>query len=200
MEDVCYFGSCNIDQQIGFIFFTSVVVKKKILFFLLVSGLSFSQQKNLKITDLPPKSEDFTFPKVSYPEKPLIENKINTFLQVNQLEYIPGSKISPSQLVSTGKTSYFNYVYFYGWEKLETPKNILSIAINGEASGAYPEGFDIWKNFDLRTGNLINAKDLFQPNSIKTVENLIQKTIKKKVNDFLTELKSEKNSSEKVLE
>ncbi|MGO4709211.1 hypothetical protein AB4Y90_08850 [Chryseobacterium sp. 2TAF14] len=175
-------------------------MKKKILFFLLVSGLSFSQQKNLKITDLPPKSEDFTFPKVSYPEKPLIENKINTFLQVNQLEYIPGSKISPSQLVSTGKTSYFNYVYFYGWEKLETPKNILSIAINGEASGAYPEGFDIWKNFDLRTGNLINAKDLFQPNSIKTVENLIQKTIKKKVNDFLTELKSEKNSSEKVLE
>lgn len=175
-------------------------MKKKFLFFLLISGLSFSQQKNLKITDLQPKSEDFAFPKVSYAEKPLVENKINTFLQVDQLEYIPGSEISPSKLVSTGKTSYSNYVYFYSWEKLETPKNILSIAINGEASGAYPEGFDIWKNFDLRTGNLINAKDLFQPNSIKTVEGLIQKNIKKEVNDFLATLRSEKNPSEEVLD
>ncbi|WP_265429568.1 hypothetical protein [Chryseobacterium sp. YIM B08800] len=175
-------------------------MKKKFLFFLLISGLSFSQQKNLKITDLQPKSEDFAFPKVSYAEKPLVENKINTFLQVNQLEYIPGSVGSPSKLVSTGKTSYSNYVYFYSWEKLETPKNILSIAINGEASGAYPEGFDIWKNFDLRTGNVINAKDLFQPNSIKTVEGLIQKNIKKEVNDFLAALKSEKNPSEEVLD
>lgn len=103
----------------------------------MISGLSFSQQKNLKITDLQPKSEDFAFPKVSYPEKPFVENKINTFLQVDQLEYVPGSEGSPSQLVSTGKTSYSNYVYFYGWEKLKTPKNILSIAITGEASGAY---------------------------------------------------------------
>ncbi|MBO6186168.1 MAG: hypothetical protein J6O88_16035 [Chryseobacterium sp.] len=175
-------------------------MKKKILFFLLISCLSFSQQKNLKITDLQPKSEDFTFPKVSYAEKPLVENKINTFLQVNQLEYIPGSGGNPSSLVSTGKTSYSNYVYFYGWGKLETPKNILSIAMSGEASGAYPEDFDIWKNFDLRTGNLINAKDLFQPNSIKTVEGLIQKNIKKEVNDFLAALKSEKDPSEEVLD
>ena len=175
-------------------------MKKKILFFLLISGLSFSQQKNLKITDLQPKSEDFAFPKVSYAEKPLVENKINTFLQVNQLEYIPGSEGNPSKLVSTGKTSYSNYVYFYVCEKLETPKNILSIAISGEASGAYPEGFDIWKNFDLRTGNVINAKDLFQPNSIKTVEGLIQKNIKKEIIDFLTTLKSEKNPSEEVVD
>lgn len=175
-------------------------MKKNFLFFLLISGLSFSQQKNLKITDLQPKSEDFAFPTVSYAEKPLVENKINTFLQVGQLEYIPGSGVSPSKLVSSGKTSYSNYVYFYSWEKLETPKNILSIAISGEASGAYPEGFDIWKNFDLRTGNLINAKDLFQPNTIKTVENLIQKSVRKEVNDFLTELKSEKNPSEEVVD
>ncbi|KQT23854.1 hypothetical protein ASG22_07455 [Chryseobacterium sp. Leaf405] len=174
-------------------------MKRKILFFLLISCLSFSQQKSVKITDLQPKSEDFTFPKITYTEKPLVENKINTFLQVDQLEYIPGAEGTPSKLVSTGKTSYSNYVYFYSWEKLETPKNILSIAISGEASGAYPEGFDIWKNFDLRTGNFINAKDLFQPNSIKAVENLIQKSVKKEVNDFIVQLKAEKNPSEDTL-
>jgi len=175
-------------------------VKKKIVLFLLISGLSFSQQKNLIIKDLMPKSEDSVFPVVSYAEKPLVENKINTFLQVDQLEYIPGSTGNPFKLVSTGKTSYSNYVYFYSWKKLETPKNILSIALDGEASGAYPEGFSIWKNFDLRTGNFINAQDLFQPGSVKTVENLIQKSIKKEVNDFLVQLKSDKNPSEEVLD
>ncbi len=161
---------------------------------MLVSGLSFSQ-KNLKISDLQPKTEDSTFPVVSYAENPLVENKINTFLQVNELEYVPNSGPNPFKLVSSGTTSYANYVYFYSWEKLETPKNILTIGMEGEASGAYPEGFSDWKNFDLRTGNFINAQDLFQPNSIKTVERLIEQKVKKRINNYLAELKSEKNPS-----
>ncbi|WBV61763.1 hypothetical protein PFY12_06475 [Chryseobacterium camelliae] len=175
-------------------------MKKKIVFFLLISGLSFSQQKNLTIKDLSPKSEDTVFPVILYAENPRVENKINTFLQVDQLEYIPGSAGNPFKLVSTGTTSYFNYIYFYNWEKLETPKDILSIALDGEASGAYPEGFSIWKNFDLRTGNVINAEDLFLPGSAKIVENIIQKQVQKRIDDFLTELKADKNLSEESQE
>ncbi|WP_045500852.1 hypothetical protein [Chryseobacterium sp. StRB126] len=174
-------------------------MKKRVLFFMLISGLSFSQ-KNLKITDLQPKTEDSTFPVVSYAENPLVESKINTFLQVNELEYIPNSGSNPFKLVSTGTTSYSNYVYFYSWKKLETPKNILSIGMDGEASGAYPENFTIWKNFDLRTGNFINAQDLFQANSIKTIEHLLEQKVKKRVNDFLAELKSAKNPPEETEE
>jgi hypothetical protein len=66
-------------------------VKRKIIFFLLISCLSFSQQKSLTIKDLPPKSEDSVFPLISYAVDSRVENKINTFLQVDQLEYIPGS-------------------------------------------------------------------------------------------------------------
>ncbi|PIF47389.1 hypothetical protein CLU96_4441 [Chryseobacterium sp. 52] len=173
---------------------------KNVLFFLLISGLSFSQQKNVKISDLKPKTEDSVFPVISYSGHPLVENKINTFLQVDGLEYVPGSEGNPFKLVSEGKTSYSNYVYFYSWEKLETPENILSIAMDGEASGAYPESFLIWKNFDLRTGNFINVQDLFQPNAVKTLESLIQKRIRKDINDFLIQLKSDKNPSEEVLD
>ncbi|MGL6127233.1 hypothetical protein [Chryseobacterium artocarpi] len=175
-------------------------MKKSILFFVLVSGLGFSQQKNVKITDLKPKTEDSNFPLITYTENPLVENKINTFLQVNELEYVPNSEANPFKRVSTGTTSYSNYIYFYSWEKIETPKNILSIGMEGEASGAYPENFAQWKNFDLRTGNFINAEDLFHPNYVKTIEGLIQKGIKKEVNDFLTQLKAEKNPSEEVQE
>ncbi|QIY92379.1 hypothetical protein [Chryseobacterium gallinarum] len=173
-------------------------MKKSVLLFLLISGVSFSQQKNLKISNLPPKTENFVFPVISYPDRPEVENKINTFLQVKELEYIPGTGGDPSKLVSTGTTSYSNYIYYYDWEKLETPKDILSIGIHGEAIGAYPEEFADWKNFDLRTGNYINAEALFQKSTAKTVADLIQKRIKKRVDDFLVTLKSEKNPSEEI--
>lgn len=173
-------------------------MKKSIVFFLLISGLSFSQQKELKIQDLQPKSENFVFPVVSYAGNPDVANKINTFLQVNELEYIPNSGGNPFKLASTATNSYSNYVYFYDWEKLETPENILTIGMHGEASGAYPEEFADWKNFDLRTGNFINAEDLFQPNSVKIVESIIQKRIKKRISDFLAKLKAEKNPAEET--
>ncbi|MEJ5050401.1 hypothetical protein WH221_11195 [Chryseobacterium culicis] len=175
-------------------------MKKSIVFFLLISGLGFSQQKEVKINNLQPKSENFVFPVVSYAGNPAIANKINTFLQVNELEYIPNSGGNPFKLAATATNSYSNYLYFYDWEKLETPKNILAIGIHGEASGAYPEEFADWKNFDLRTGNYINPEDLFQKSTTKTVTGLIQKKIKKRVNDFLVKLKSEKNPSEEVQE
>ncbi|NML69082.1 hypothetical protein HHL23_04665 [Chryseobacterium sp. RP-3-3] len=173
-------------------------MKRNILFFLLISGLSFSQQKNVKISDLQPKSEDAVFPVVSYSENPLVETKINTFLQVNELEYIPNSGSDPFKKASTAANSYTNYLYFYSWEKLETPKNIVSIGIDGEASGAYPEGFSKWNNFDLRTGNFINCTDLFQPNAVKTFENIINQNVKKRVDEFLTQLRAEKNPGEEV--
>lgn len=175
-------------------------MRKGVLFFLLISSLGFSQQKNVKISDLPPKTEETTFPLVSYAENPLVEKKINTFLQVKELEYIPGTGGNPFKLVSTGNTSYSNYIFYYDWEKLETPRNILSIGINGEASGAYPEEFADWKNFDLRTGNYIDAEDLFQTGAAKTMAGLIQKKVRKRVNDFLVKLKSKKNPSEEVLD
>ncbi|MCT2562601.1 hypothetical protein [Chryseobacterium herbae] len=154
----------------------------------------------MKINNLQPVSESHTFPVISYSGKPLVENKINTFLQVSELEYVPNSGGNPFKRASTATNSYSNYVDYYSWEKLETPENILSIAMDGEASGAYPEGFLIWKNFDLRTGDFINAKDLFLPDVVKTVESLIKKRVKKEIDDFLIKLKSEKNPSDEVQE
>ncbi|MCW3160114.1 hypothetical protein [Chryseobacterium oryctis] len=171
-------------------------MKKRIVFFMLISSLGFSQQKAVKITDLQPKSEDFKFPLVSYPQNNLVENKINTFLQVNELEYVPNSEGNPFKKAATATNSYSNYVYFYGWDKLETPSNILTITMDGEATGAYSESFSIWQNFDLRTGNFINAQDLFSPNSIKKVEDIINQKVRKRVDDFLKDLRAEKNKED----
>nr|WP_262901698.1 hypothetical protein [Chryseobacterium sp. OSA05B] len=165
----------------------------------MISGLSFSQQKNVKINNLPPASENHYFPLISYSGKPLLENKINTFLQVSELEYVPNSGGNPFKRASTATNSYSNYVDYYSWEKMESPDHILSITMEGEASGAYPEIFFIAKNFDLRTGNYINVQDLFRPEAAKTIEGLIRKEIKKQITDFIGVLKAEKNPSDEVL-
>lgn len=155
-----------------------------------MSILSFSQQKNLKITNLQPQSENFVFPLISFKEKPLVQDKINTFLQVSELEFVPGSGENPFQLASTATNSYTNYVYFYSWKKLDSPKNVLSFQLQGEASGAYSEGFITYRSFDLRTGNFLNLQDLFQPNSIAKIEKIINGKIRKRIKDYIFELKS----------
>ena len=159
------------------------------------SMIAFSQQQ-VRISNLRPQSENFIFPLISYKGKPTVEKKINTFLQVDELEFIPNSGKNPYQLASTATNSYQNFLYFYGWKRVSTPKNILSIEIEGEASGAYPERFTNYKNFDLRTGNFINLEDLFQPNSFSQIEKIINNKIKKRVTDYIAELRFSKNKEE----
>lgn len=165
-----------------------------------VSILNFSQPSNLKISNLPPESEISIFPLISFKQQPLIENKINTFLQVRELEFVPFSGKNPFQFASTATNSYTNYVYFYSWKKLESPKNILSLELNGEASGAYPEGFTNYRNFELRTGDLINLADLFQPKFYKEIEGIVQDVVRNKVENYIATLKSEDDKSEDAQE
>lgn len=171
-------------------------MKKCLLFFSLISICVFSQQKSLKVYHLKPKSENYNFPAVSFVVKPNVEKKINTFLQVNELEFIPDSGKNPFELASTATNSYRNFVYFLGWKKLETPKNILSLEMEGEASGAYSEHFVNYKNFDLRTGNFINLKDLFEPESIPSVQKLVNEKITKEITDYIDEVKKNRNSED----
>lgn len=171
-------------------------MKKSVLFFSLISILCFSQQKNVLVSNLRPKSENFIFPLISLASKPNVEKKINIFLQVNELEFIPDSGKDPFHLASTATNTYRNFVYFYGWKKLETPKNILSLEMEGEASGAYSEHFVNYKNFDLRTGNLINLKDLFEPEAISEIQILVNKQIAKEITDYTDALKANGNSEE----
>lgn len=174
--------------------------KYSLLIFYVVTNFCFAQQKEFAVVDLPPKTENTVFPMIKYPLDKKVEEKMNLYLQVSELENIPNTRKNPFQLAITATNSYTNYVYFFEWNKLETPKNILSIMLNGEATGAYPENFTNWRNFDIRTGNLINAKDLFLPESKKIIESKIQKVIIKRINDHIAPIKSSKNPSEDDLD
>lgn len=149
----------------------------------------YSQNKDVMISDLPPKIEGQVFPLISFPNNKIVEEKINIFLQVSELEFVPKSSSDPFLLARTATNSYTNYVSFYEWKKLDTPKNILSLYMNGEATGAYPEMFDMWSNFDLRTGNYIHLEDLFTEEGTKFVLQYANSSIEKEIIDFIAELK-----------
>ena len=164
--------------------------KLSIVFFIFLVSFCFAQETKVLVTNLPPKTENSVYPLVSIPTNKKAADKINLYMQVSDLENIPNTRKNPFQLVGSGTTSYSNFVYFYEWKKLTTPKNILSIYFSGEASGAYPESFEEWKNFDIRTGNYINMLDLIKHSSVKNVESIMRSTIRNKINAFIKEVKS----------
>lgn len=171
-------------------------MKKVYLFCIMISCIAFAQQKTLKVNDLKPKTQDFKFPVVSFASKPLVQNKINTFLQVNELDFVPESGGNASKFVSSGKNLSSIFVYFYNWKKIETPKNILSISLKGEISGGTPYDFLVWKNFDLKTGNLINLQDIFEPEKIDSVQNIVNGKVILKLQNFVDDLKSKNELSD----
>lgn len=165
--------------------------KLSIVFFVFLVSFCFAQETKVVVTNLPPKTDDAVYPFVSIPTNKKAADKINLYLQVSDLENIPNTRKDPFQLVGSGTTSYSNFVYFYEWKKLAAPKNILSIYFSGEASGAYPENFEEWKNFDIRTGNYINILDLIKRSSVKNVESIMRSSIRNEITAYIKDLKSE---------
>ncbi len=161
---------------------------KKIIFILLCTLLS-GQQKEVKITHLNPKTENSIFPFVSYDKHTLVQEKINTFLQVSLLENIPNSNKNPFDKVLNARASHQNYISFYDWKTWATPQNVLSLQISGEATGAYSEVFFTYYNFDLRNGNLIDIKDVFTKQGLDFIVKRCNQKMTKDINGLLKELK-----------
>lgn len=170
--------------------------KSSLLFFCFVTNFYFSQQEKVLVSNLKPKTENSVFPLVSLPSNKIAEEKINNFLQVSELENIPRTRKNPFQLTLSASNESSNLVYFYEWKKLQSPKNILSLLISGEATGAYPEGFLEWNNFDLRTGNYLNLPDIFEEDKIEVVQNFVNKKVETTISDFISNLKGKKELSD----
>lgn len=171
--------------------------------FLLTLGMSatiIAQHPQVKLGSLKPKSEEFNFPVVTFASKPKVAEKINTYLQVIDLEYIPGSSGNPNRIATTGGISDHYKTYFYKYKKLDSPKNVLSLEIDGENKLNYSDPFTDWKNFDLRTGNYITARDLFDDENALLIENRINKEVQQKILDYITELRSDENKAQEKSE
>ncbi|MGY0038386.1 hypothetical protein [Pedobacter sp. NJ-S-72] len=163
--------------------FISVCV---LLHMMVSSKLLFSQTGKVEMKNLKPGFKDYKYPEVYYSVNPKVAEKINTFLQLDDLEHLPGVfKKHPFEKIVYGASEYGTSVDFYSWQQFTTTKNILSFSTDGEASGAYPEGFESFHNFDLRTGNPILLKTLFTKSAVIQLEKLLNQKVKSTIEDYL---------------
>jgi hypothetical protein len=177
---------------------------KKIIYFLLLtlgSFNTFSQSSKLIVEDLKPTIDGNKFPIIKYKNDSKVEYKINTLLQIENLEHLPNNfKKNPFEKVVMGEEGINGSTQFYGYKKNTTPENILSLMINGEATGAYSEEFEMYYNFDLRTGKKINLNDIITESGITIITKKLNKNVKQKIENFLAaRKKGHKNKEQKDL-
>jgi hypothetical protein len=149
-----------------------------------------AQSSAVVITDLKPK-HDNKFPEIHYAPNPKVAEKINTFLQLDYLEHLPGMfKKHPFELVSYDRPNrdMGGVKGFNEWKKEQTPQNILSLTMDVDFTGAYSEEYQKHHNYDIRTGNIVSLESLIKNEQKKIFAQLLTNKAKKTINDFLTEL------------
>jgi hypothetical protein len=148
------------------------------------------QKNNIQISVLSPVADKNKFPLIRLPNNKSAEDKINTLLQLEQLEHLPGVfKKNPFEKITYGHDDGTGgSVNFYNYSSNTTVSNVLSLALNGEATGAYSENFDYYYNFDLRTGNKILLQQLFTKDGLNTLTQILNKRVKKEIDDYLIEI------------
>jgi len=168
-------------------------MKLKIIL-LLLSSYCFSQN-SFKIQNLKPYFDESQFPEIIYEGNPKVAAKINTFLQLENLEHLPGMfKKHPFEKVAYDPENCCSSVAFYAWEKFKTPKNILSFSMEGVATGAYPEEFKIYKNFDIQTGNPIPMKEIFTSKGLLAVNKILNQKVKITITEYISQTKKDAKS------
>jgi hypothetical protein len=144
---------------------------------------------DITITDLSPVSEDYKFPVVHFSKNKAAEEKVNTYLQLEELEHLPGVfKKNPFENVMPHEESLSGTTSFYSWTRNTTTPNVLSLSQEAESVGAYPEGFTSYHNFDARTGNAIDLDDIFTKDGLNALCKTLNQQVKKTIEDYLAEL------------
>ena len=169
---------------------TSISKNFIILVIVLITQSIFSQNLEVKVVNLKPLFKENKFPEVQIKDNLKVQNKINTFLQLEHLEHLPNIfKKNPYEKLKIDEDSNMYRTYFYNWSVNNSPKNILSLLIDAEFTGAYSEGFYSYNNFDLRTGNKITINNILTKEGKNSLENVINEKVTLEIKKFIKEIK-----------
>jgi hypothetical protein len=172
-------------------------MKYRLLLILFINSLLTLAQNNVTASDVKPYNtskdkpeyEGYHFPEITHSNKKITE-KINTFLQIEYLEHPPGVyKKHPFEKICYDQNEYRPHTSFDAWEKFNTPKNILSLKIEGEGTGAYSEYFEQYRSFDLINGNPILLKNLLLQSKTAELNALLKQKVRTEIEDYLKEIR-----------
>ncbi len=147
------------------------------------------EQSDITLSDLVPKIADNKFPLIHFSKNKKAEDKINTFLEVGNLQHLPGDfKKSPFEKIIKGDDFEPGSLSFDGYTRHKTHPNILSLSLNETGTGAYTESFETNYNFDLHTGDPILLDNLFTAEGLRLITKNVTLSVKQQVEDVLAKL------------
>ena len=167
-------------------------MKKWIINCLLLCVVSYAYSQDLKVVNIDGKGCSGEFPFIISNSNPLASEKINTYLNVDLLEIVPGSfKKCPFEKVMADASNCCAYTDFEEYSININSKTILSISISGETSGAYPENANWDYNFNAITGDIIYPDELFTEAGYSKIKKQLISKRKAIVTKFLKELNAQ---------
>lgn len=118
------------------------------------------------------------FPILKYPEKPVVEEKVNTIMQLLYQELYPevfGGEPIEEIFESTDETDYSFQVH--SWKQFSLHPNVFDIRLMGSEDG---ESYERTETFDVRTGTHFKLWSLYT----KEGEEYVDRKIKDKINEL----------------
>lgn len=157
------------------------------VFLILLILTCYSAKAQVQISNLTDK-HDHSFPLV-HTQQATIANKINRYLQS---EILSNEKMetSPQKVFENSKYIYTDSMQQSGYTSINykvevNNAQVLSLSFDIESMGAYPEHYKEYYNFNLQTGNLIVAKDLFTPAGLNYLRKFLSNERKRRIDQFL---------------
>lgn len=156
--------------------------------FILLLLTCSTAKAQVQITTLTDKN-DHSFPLI-HAKNANIANNINRYLQ-NEILSNEKMETSPKKIFENSKYIYNDSIKQsgYSWIKYKVALNnarVLSLSFEMESTGAYSESYDKYYNFNLQTGKLIVAKDLFTSAGLNYLRKFLSNERNKRVREFLS--------------
>lgn len=160
----------------------------KSLCIILASLTCYTVNAQVQITTLTDKN-DHLFPLV-YSKNTAIAKNINSYLQSDllsneKIETSPHTVFENAKYISTDSNQQAGYTSISYKVEMNNAQ-VLSLSFDIETMGAYPDHYNKYYNFNLQTGKLIVAKELFTSAGLNYLKKFLSNERKRRINQFLS--------------
>ncbi len=135
---------------------------------------------------------EYTFPRLSLPERPSVAARINRHLCIDFLEADPDTAGNNLFGLVWGDTATARLPSLYDptWEVHHPLPEVVDIELTAEWCGAYCEGFTRHYVYDLRNGHYLGFDSLFTPAGLSVVNDTLDKLWRSTLNAYVDSLET----------
>jgi hypothetical protein len=159
------------------------------IFFILFTLAFYTANAQVQVSTIEDK-HNHTFPLIRS-KNATVAQKINSYLQ-NQILQNEKVETDPGRIFENSKYINEDTIQQSGYESIHykierNNAQILSLSFSFESTGAYTSYYNGYYSFNLQTGKLIDAKDLFTTTGLHYLKQFLPRERKKRIDQFIKE-------------